>query len=103
MLIPRNQQQVIGFLLAQKEKVEKKKVELHTFTFSNARFILADVPKHVLRKRKNSTFCFHLLLEKYYILMPQGYSVSIFFVVVEHTHTDQSCLPKGVIIVNYVC
>ena len=33
-----------------------------------------------------------------YLDMPQGYNVSIFFVVVEHTHTDQSCLPKGVII-----
>ena len=58
MLIPRNQQQVIGFLLAQKEKVEKKKVELHTFTFFQRKVILTDVPKHVLRKRKNSTFLF---------------------------------------------
>ena len=56
MLIPRNQQQVIGFLLAQKKKVEKKKEDLHTFTFFLQKVILADVPKHVLRKRKNSTF-----------------------------------------------
>ena len=64
MLILRNQQQVIGFLLAQKKKVEKKKEELHTFTFFQHKVILADVPKHVLRKRKNWTFFASILYRK---------------------------------------
>ena len=56
MLIPRNQQQVIGFLLAQKEKSWKKESRVAHIYFFQRKVILADVPKHVLRKRKNSTF-----------------------------------------------
>ena len=58
MLIPRNQQQVIGFLLAQKEKKLKKESRVAHIYFFQRKVILADVPKHVLRKRKNSTFLF---------------------------------------------